>query len=61
MNIKAIISKDPLVKMLTGKGGTTKKRRKAKKGGLTTSEKRIVNAVSRRVKTKRVTKRRKRY
>ena len=60
MSLASIFKKDPLVQMLTGKSATKRKKKSTRKssGGLTTSEKRIVNAVSKRVKT---TKRKKRY
>jgi hypothetical protein len=53
-----IFKNDPLIKAL--KGGSTKRRTKKRKTTtkLTSSEKRIVNAVSRRVKTP---KRKRRY
>lgn len=50
MSLSSIIKRDPLVQMLTGKKGTTKKRKSSKKSGLSASEKRIVNAVARRTK-----------
>ncbi|MNG00242.1 hypothetical protein D3C85_322470 [compost metagenome] len=60
MNFKRIIKNDPLVKMITGKSSTTKRRKTSSKGKLTASEKRIVSAVARRTKTK-TTKRKRRY
>lgn len=50
-----IISNDPLVKLIKGKTSTTRRRKSTRRksgGSLTASEKRIVNAVSRRVKTR---------
>lgn len=58
MSLSSIIKSDPLVKMLTGKTATKRRKKSKSKKGLTTAEKRIVNAVSRRVKT---TKRKRRY
>lgn len=47
-----LFSNDPIAKMLSGK--TTKRRKKrSSKGKLTVSERRIVNAVSRRVNKRR--------
>ena len=60
MSLASIFKKDPLVQMLSGKSATKRKKKSTGKssGGLTASEKRIVSAVSKRVKT---TKRKKRY
>ena len=48
----AIFKNDPIAKMISGKSTRRRKKRKSSKGKLTVSERRIVNAVSRRVNTR---------